>query len=73
MSEQPITDEPLTEREQEEGERQRFIALARDKHRWSDGDIQVDDDARVAFGDGGGAYVQAWTWVDDPKLLNEDE
>lgn len=27
------------------------------------GEIEVDDNARVSFGDKEGAYVQAWVWV----------
>ena len=30
-----------------------------------EGEIEVDCDAIVSTGDGGGAYVQAWVWVPD--------
>jgi hypothetical protein len=28
------------------------------------GEIEVDDGAPVSIGEGAGAYVQAWVWVD---------
>ncbi|HEY5177871.1 MAG TPA: hypothetical protein VII95_20140 [Terriglobales bacterium] len=28
-----------------------------------EGEIEVDNNARVSFGDDNGAYVQAWVWV----------
>jgi len=30
-----------------------------------DGEIEIDDNAEVSFGDDPGAYVQAWVWVPD--------
>lgn len=32
----------------------------------SEGELEVDEKARVSAGDGG-AYVQAWIWVNDPE------
>ncbi len=29
-----------------------------------EGALEVDDDAAVSIGASGGAYVQAWVWVD---------
>ena len=39
------------------------------------GAVEFDDDATVSEGDGNGAYVQAWVWVDftDTKLDKEPE
>ncbi len=34
-----------------------------------DGEIEVDDNARVSLGDDRGAYVEAWVWV--PKGENK--
>ena len=34
-----------------------------------DGEIEVDSNARISFGDDDGAYVEAWVWVP----LNEEE
>jgi hypothetical protein len=31
------------------------------------GEIEVDDGARVSLGEGTGAYVQAWVWVDSEE------
>ncbi len=28
-----------------------------------DGEIEIDEEATVSFGDDNGAYVQAWVWV----------
>jgi hypothetical protein len=28
-----------------------------------DGEIEVDGNARISFGDDDGAYVEAWVWV----------
>jgi len=28
-----------------------------------EGEIEVDNNARVSFGDDNGAYVEAWVWV----------
>lgn len=33
-----------------------------------DGEIEIDDDAVISRGSDGGAYVQAWVWVDDVCL-----
>jgi hypothetical protein len=52
-----------------------YFQHARD-HMQKDGEVEIDDDARVSLSeDGGGvcgAYVQAWIWV--PKdALTKDE
>ena len=31
------------------------------------GEIEVDDGAPVSIGEGAGAYVQAWVWVDSEE------
>ena len=33
-----------------------------------DGEIEVDDDAEVSFGDDAGAYVMVWMWVPEEDL-----
>lgn len=38
-----------------------------------DGQIEIDDNAPVSLSDDGGAYVQAWVWVDDERALGGDE
>ena len=39
-----------------------FRAHAKERYQ-REGEIEVDDNARVSFGDDNGAYVQAWVWV----------
>jgi len=34
----------------------------------SEGELEIDDDAIVSFSSDGGAYVQAWVWVDDASI-----
>ena len=36
----------------------------------SEDDLEVDDNAIVAFGDDVGAYVQAWKWVPGPNPID---
>ena len=49
--------------------------LAAAKLRQKDGELEIDDDAKVAPGDDPGAYVQAWIWVSDQEagLLTLEE
>jgi DNA-binding SARP family transcriptional activator len=35
------------------------------KHWHKDGEIEIDEGAKVSLGGDPGAYVQAWVWVDD--------
>lgn len=39
-----------------------IVALAKEEHE-REGEIEIDDNARVSEGDDNGAYVQAWIWV----------
>jgi hypothetical protein len=39
-----------------------FRARAKELY-YREGEIEVDDNARISFGDDGGAYVEAWVWV----------
>lgn len=45
-----------------------IIAEAREMYA-SDGEIEIDDNARVSRSDAPGAYVAAWVWVP----FDEDE
>jgi hypothetical protein len=49
-------------------------AARRDHHK--DGECEVDENALISKGEDGGAYVQAWVWVDDSdcdeNTLGED-
>lgn len=50
-----------------------YRALAKQHYATKDGDVEVDEDAKVSFVrsfEGAledGAYVQAWVWVERPK------
>lgn len=33
-----------------------------------EGELEVDDDAKVSISPDGGAYVQAWVWVTDDEV-----
>ena len=41
----------------------RIIQLAKQEYHL-EGECEIDDMAQVSEGDGNGAYVQAWVWVD---------
>lgn len=45
-------------------ERERGIRELAHEQYHCDGEIEIDDSATVSEGDGNGAYVQAWVWVD---------
>lgn len=45
-----------------------YAAAAHDQHH-KEGEIEVDHDAPVSYGDDAGAYVRAWVWVDETPLL----
>lgn len=38
----------------------------------SEGEIEIDDDAKVSRGDDPGAYVQAWVWVYDSDVMGHE-
>lgn len=48
----------------------KFRDMARDDSRLEDGTLEVDDNALVSYANdaAGGAYVQAWLWVDNSDL-----
>ena len=48
-----------------------YVAAARRLfHR--DGEIEIDDNARVSRGSDPGAYVQAWVWVANDQVTRKD-
>jgi hypothetical protein len=53
------------ERERTEDEARLFDLIK--SERSCEGDIEFDEDAVVSLSDDGGAYVQAWLWIDDPE------
>lgn len=56
------------EKEQKELQPYRCTAMAQQK----DGEIEVDAGAIVSLSDSGGAYVQAWFWVDEYDVFDDD-
>lgn len=51
-------------------EREQWISLAQEEYQ-REGTLEIDSYARVSVSDDGGAYVQAWVWVDNPKLAGK--
>jgi hypothetical protein len=43
--------------------RQQILAIARQSPNLRDGELELDDNAKVSEGDDNGAYVQTWMWV----------
>lgn len=39
-----------------------IIEMARNEHQ-DDGEVEIDDDAKLSEGSDNGTYVQAWVWV----------
>lgn len=44
-----------------------YREAARDLHQ-EEGEVEIDDDAVISYGDDYGAYVQAWVWVSNEGL-----
>lgn len=62
------TEEPTEELSAEEAA---YLAYAQENfHR--DGELEFDENAKVSISEDGGAYVQAWKWIDSSSL-NEEE
>lgn len=55
---------------------EQYIQTARARYQfaspWTDGDIEIDDDAIVSAGEEG-AYVMGWFWVRHSDYFNHDE
>lgn len=50
----------------------KYIELAKKKYE-SEGTLEIDDEAVISRSpEGGGAYVQAWVWVEDGEVKNEN-
>ena len=58
----------------DEERRFEIIELSREQHQ-NDGELEIDDDARVSEGNDNGYYVGAWVWLDfaDTKFDKEME
>lgn len=53
--------------------RQKIIALARQNENLHEGELELDENAKVSEGDDNGAYVQVWMWVPfDGTNLDKD-
>lgn len=46
---------------------EKLAYLAAAKLRQKDGELEIDDNAKVSLGDDPGAYVQAWIWVSNKE------
>jgi hypothetical protein len=45
--------------------REKIVELARIQHETRrEGELEIDDGAKLSEGDDNGSYVQAWVWVD---------
>jgi hypothetical protein len=42
------------------------------RHPWTDGDVEIDEDAMLSHGDGG-TFVMAWVYVRDENAAVENE
>jgi hypothetical protein len=71
-----LTDNDLCPDCRIDDEERRFeiIELAREQHQ-KDGELEIDDDARVSEGNDNGCYVGAWVWLDfaETKFDKEKE
>lgn len=54
-----------------EPQAERYRAAAKTKLH-NEGTLEVDDDAVVSISKDDGAYVQAWVWIPDSLLPNQD-
>ena len=43
--------------------RARIVAMAREQHE-REGEVEIDEGAKLSEGDDNGCYVAAWVWVD---------
>lgn len=43
--------------------REHIVSLAREQHH-VDGEVEIDEGAKLSEGDDNGCYVQAWVWCD---------
>jgi hypothetical protein len=64
MTDQTTIDDGVSDEE--------YIAIARTEYQ-RDGEIEIDEGATVSRSDDGGAYVQAWVWVYNPKTLEDED
>jgi hypothetical protein len=53
--------------------RKKILELASQSQKLRDGELELDDNAKVSEGDDNGAYVQVWMWVPfDGTPLDKD-
>lgn len=50
--------------------KERIFELARNNPMLRDGELELDENAKISEGDDNGAYIQTWMWVsfDDTDL-----
>lgn len=61
----------LNKREAVEAFEKALIVTARRIHQ-DDGELEIDDNAKVSMSPDGGAYVEAWVWVYTSDVTLED-
>ncbi len=47
-----------------EAQRKVVLELAQKDARVREGELEIDDNAVISYGDDNGAYIQGWLWVD---------
>lgn len=53
--------------------KERIFELARKNPMLRDGELELDENAKISEGDDNGAYIQTWMWVDfDGTDLDKD-
>ena len=57
----PVTVDSNAERDAD------YVTRAREKYE-SEGEVEIDEEATISWGDDNGAYVQAWVWVEDVQV-----
>lgn len=57
----------MKEEDEEEAKLEKYRQAAKRIH-VSEGSVEIDEGATVSISDDGGAYVQAWVWVDDDDV-----
>jgi len=60
----------MTNQERDKASDAAYVAAARVLY-GVNGEVEVDEGAKVSRGDDPGAYVQAWVWVDNTAMAEQ--
>lgn len=64
----------MTTKTKKSTRRQQILELARKNENLHEGELELDDNAKISEGDDNGAYVQVWMWVPfDGTPLDKEE